>query len=181
MPRLRMRYDGSAADRDTIPAVAGAAVLAPEAPPDAAPVSPAASNARRWTEPFMEHSRGRNGAPREAGTGAGTSYILFSVPPDSARWASCETANPPERYGVAVRTVLSLDQFFDSTMEGWTMDAHFNEYLAAVAGMRDLYGERGDDHPTDFHDVAASPVAGDPLACETAGLVASAANACCLQ
>jgi hypothetical protein len=82
---------------------------------------------------------------------------------------------------VAVRTVLSLDQFFDSTMEGWTMDAHFNEYLAAVAGMRDLYGERGDDHPTDFHDVAASPVAGDPLACETAGLVASAANACCLQ
>jgi hypothetical protein len=32
------------------------------------------------------------------------------------------------------------------------MDAHFREYLAAVGGMQDLYGERGDDHPTDFHD-----------------------------
>ncbi|MFM7043166.1 MAG: hypothetical protein ACKO35_13395 [Planctomycetaceae bacterium] len=82
---------------------------------------------------------------------------------------------------MAVRTVLRFDQFFDSTMEGWTMDAHFNEYLAAVAGMRDLYGERGDDHPTDFHDIDAAPVAGDPLARETAGLAASAANACCLQ
>jgi hypothetical protein len=32
------------------------------------------------------------------------------------------------------------------------MDAHFNEYLAAVAGMQDLYGELGDEHPSDFHD-----------------------------
>jgi hypothetical protein len=32
------------------------------------------------------------------------------------------------------------------------MDAHFNEYLAAVAGMRDVYGEAGEDRPTDFHD-----------------------------
>jgi hypothetical protein len=32
------------------------------------------------------------------------------------------------------------------------MDAHFREYLAAVAGMQDVYGERGDDHPTEFHD-----------------------------
>ena len=23
---------------------------------------------------------------------------------------------------------------------------------AAVGGMQDVYGERGDDHPTDFHD-----------------------------
>lgn len=61
------------------------------------------------------------------------------------------------------------------------MDAHFNEYLAAVAGMHDLYGERGDDHPTDFHNVDASPVAGDPLAHETAELVVSGANAGCLQ
>ncbi len=32
------------------------------------------------------------------------------------------------------------------------MDAHFNEYLAAVAGMRDVYGEAGEERPTDFHD-----------------------------
>jgi hypothetical protein len=31
------------------------------------------------------------------------------------------------------------------------MDAHFNEYLAAMAGMQELYGERGDEHPSDFH------------------------------
>jgi hypothetical protein len=82
---------------------------------------------------------------------------------------------------VAVRTVSSLEQFFDSTMEGWTMDAHFNEYLAAVAGMRDLYGERGDDHPTDFHDLDSSHATGDQMTRETTGLVASGANACCLQ
>jgi len=32
------------------------------------------------------------------------------------------------------------------------MDAHFRDYLAAVAAMQEIYGERGDDHPTDFHD-----------------------------
>lgn len=32
------------------------------------------------------------------------------------------------------------------------MDAHFHEYLAAVAGMQELYGERGDEHPSDFHE-----------------------------
>lgn len=32
------------------------------------------------------------------------------------------------------------------------MDPHFDEYRAAVAGMQDLYGERGDDHATEFHD-----------------------------
>lgn len=32
------------------------------------------------------------------------------------------------------------------------MDAHFNEYLAAVAGMQDLYGHPADDHPTEFHE-----------------------------
>ena len=31
------------------------------------------------------------------------------------------------------------------------MDPHFAEYLAAVAGMSDLYGETGDDRPSDFH------------------------------
>jgi len=39
------------------------------------------------------------------------------------------------------------------------MDAHFNEYLAAVAGMRDTYGEAGDSHAMRFHDdsVPATP------------------------
>ena len=32
------------------------------------------------------------------------------------------------------------------------MDAHFSEYLAAVAGMQDLYGHPAEDHPTEFHD-----------------------------
>lgn len=31
------------------------------------------------------------------------------------------------------------------------MDPHFNEYLAAIAGMHELYGERPEDHPTEFH------------------------------
>lgn len=38
------------------------------------------------------------------------------------------------------------------------MDPHFAEYLAAVAGMSDLYGETGDDRPTDFHLDKASEV-----------------------
>jgi hypothetical protein len=31
------------------------------------------------------------------------------------------------------------------------MDAHFNEYLAAVAGMHELVGEPVDETPTEFH------------------------------
>lgn len=38
------------------------------------------------------------------------------------------------------------------------MDAHFNEYLAAVVGMQDLYGHPGDEQPTDFHEEPARPV-----------------------
>ena len=34
------------------------------------------------------------------------------------------------------------------------MDPHFNEYLAAIAGMHDVYGEKADDHPTEFHEVS---------------------------
>jgi len=37
------------------------------------------------------------------------------------------------------------------------MDAHFSEYLAAVAGMQDLYGHPAEDHPTDFHDEVMPP------------------------
>jgi hypothetical protein len=32
------------------------------------------------------------------------------------------------------------------------MDPHFHEYLAAIAGMHEIYGERPEDHPTEFHD-----------------------------
>lgn len=42
------------------------------------------------------------------------------------------------------------------------MDAHFHEYLAAVAGMQDLYGHAADEQPTEFHGdvtVAASAAA----------------------
>lgn len=31
------------------------------------------------------------------------------------------------------------------------MDPHFKEYLAAIVGMNDVYGERSDEHPTEFH------------------------------
>lgn len=31
------------------------------------------------------------------------------------------------------------------TTEGFIMDAHFNEYLAAVAGMAEVYGAGNDD------------------------------------
>jgi hypothetical protein len=31
------------------------------------------------------------------------------------------------------------------------MDPHFSEYLAAIAGMHDVYGEEPEDHPTEFH------------------------------
>ena len=36
------------------------------------------------------------------------------------------------------------------------MDPHFSEYLAAVAGMHDIYGEAGDDSPTEFHEVSST-------------------------
>ncbi len=34
------------------------------------------------------------------------------------------------------------------------MDPHFPEYLAAIAGMHDVYGEPTDDRPSDFHEVS---------------------------
>jgi hypothetical protein len=47
------------------------------------------------------------------------------------------------------------------------MDAHFNEYLAAVAGMQGMYGEPCDGRPTEFHDdsVPATATAVDVGAC----------------
>lgn len=39
------------------------------------------------------------------------------------------------------------------------MDAHFNEYLAAIAGMHDIYGDVGDDHPSEFHESNFVPAA----------------------
>jgi hypothetical protein len=39
------------------------------------------------------------------------------------------------------------------------MDPHFNEYLVAVAGMQEIYGEAGDDMPTDFQMAIVTEVA----------------------
>jgi hypothetical protein len=39
------------------------------------------------------------------------------------------------------------------------MDAHFHEYLAAIAGMHDVYGDFGDEHPSEFHEPASVPAA----------------------
>jgi hypothetical protein len=49
---------------------------------------------------------------------------------------------------------------FTSNQEITIMDAHFNEYLAAVAGMQEIYGDSEDGRPVDFHDdTAAATVA----------------------
>ncbi len=47
------------------------------------------------------------------------------------------------------------------------MDPHFHEYLAAIAGMCEIYGEPLENHPTEFHeDHTTSPVSvgGEALA-----------------
>ena len=35
--------------------------------------------------------------------------------------------------------------------EDLRMDAHFSEHLAAVRAMQEIYGERAEDFPTEFH------------------------------
>jgi hypothetical protein len=42
------------------------------------------------------------------------------------------------------------------------MDPHFQEYLAAIAGMHDVYGDRPDEHLTEFHDDHAVVVTEEP-------------------
>lgn len=46
-----------------------------------------------------------------------------------------------------------------SAKEGSIMDPHFNEYLAAVAGMHDLYGEPPCEGSSEFHADAAEAAA----------------------
>lgn len=41
------------------------------------------------------------------------------------------------------------------------MDAHFSEYLAAVAGMQDLYGEPNSDHLSGLCGDSQDPHAGE--------------------
>jgi hypothetical protein len=42
------------------------------------------------------------------------------------------------------------------TTEGLIMDSHFHEYLAAVAGMQELYGEPHHEGESEFHSEAAA-------------------------
>jgi hypothetical protein len=42
------------------------------------------------------------------------------------------------------------------------MDPHFHEYLAAIAGMHDVYGDRADAHLTEFHDDHTGAVTAQP-------------------
>ena len=44
------------------------------------------------------------------------------------------------------------------------MDAHFQEYLAAIAGMHDIYGDSGDDIASEFHETAQTLTAQTPTA-----------------
>ena len=48
----------------------------------------------------------------------------------AADWASREEVNP-----------LRLDAYHPVAKEGAIMDPHFHEYIAAIAGMADIYGE----------------------------------------
>ena len=42
------------------------------------------------------------------------------------------------------------------------MDPHFNEYLAAVAGMHEMYGEPPCDGASEFHDDQVETPATEP-------------------
>ena len=42
------------------------------------------------------------------------------------------------------------------------MDPHFHEYLAAIAGMHDVYGDHPDERPTEFHEDHAVAVPDAP-------------------
>jgi hypothetical protein len=44
------------------------------------------------------------------------------------------------------------------------MDPHFNEYLAAIAGMTDLYGGPACDATSEFHEPQAEATAVEPAA-----------------
>jgi hypothetical protein len=47
--------------------------------------------------------------------------------------------------------------------EGFIMDPHFAEYLAAVAGMHDTYGEPHCDGTSEFHDEPVATAATEPV------------------
>lgn len=53
--------------------------------------------------------------------------------------------------------------YIQITKEGFRMDAHFQEYLAAIAGMHDIYGDAGDGHPSEFHEAAEAATSDAPL------------------
>lgn len=44
------------------------------------------------------------------------------------------------------------------------MDPHFHEYLAAIAGMHDVYGDRPDEHMSEFHDDLTAATGREPVA-----------------
>lgn len=49
------------------------------------------------------------------------------------------------------------------------MDPHFNEYLAAIAGMLETYGDRPDGHSIDVHDEHDAAAIGAPAVSVAAG------------
>ena len=56
------------------------------------------------------------------------------------------------------------------------MDAHFNEYLAAAAAIREMYGESPEDHGTEFHDDGVGTAASDAGAGTTVAVAAPAGS-----
>ena len=61
---------------------------------------------------------------------------------------SIRTVAEPLRMVLVVRQVSRSIQ----AKEGFVMDPHFTEYLAAVAGMAELYGEPCPETGSDFHE-----------------------------
>ena len=47
--------------------------------------------------------------------------------------------------------------------EGFTMDPHFAEYLAAVAGMHDTYGDPPCDGTSEFHETHGETTPAEPV------------------
>jgi hypothetical protein len=76
--------------------------------------------------------------------------------PPTAR--TTNTPNPP-RTGYVSGQVPVLPK----AKEGLIMDPHFHEYLAAVAGMHDVYGEPPCDGTSEFHEEQGETPVAEPI------------------
>jgi len=70
----------------------------------------------------------------------------------------------PDALNIApARYVSSQVPVLPKAKEGSIMDPHFAEYLAAVAGMHDLYGDPPCDGTSEFHEAPGDAPASEPV------------------